>query len=136
MHPDRSERGVVDDDADQLSCAVCRCGCELLAGHQEITVSGDVHDRAIRVQQRGRHGSGHAVSHRARGRRELSPAEVLQAGVAAEAVKPAAVVAGAVGVDGIGRREPLDRHDHLGHVHRLDRRRNEIGLVVGVGPSR
>ena len=53
----------------------------------------------MRLEQRRGDRGGHAVAHRARGRRELRAAGVAQPRIAVEAMQPAAEVAGAVGED-------------------------------------
>ena len=69
VHADRAVRAVVDDDADELASAAAGAvrdgGGQLLPGHQEVAVAGDVDDRARRLQQRGRDRRRHAVAHRA-----------------------------------------------------------------------
>ncbi len=53
-----------------------------------------------------------------------------------EAVQPAAVVAGTVGVDGVVGQQPLQCLDDLGHVERSDRVGPEVGTVIGTRRGR
>ncbi len=117
-------------------------GGQFLPGHQEVAVAGDVDHRAVRAQQRRGHGCRDAVTHRARGRCELGAAMVLQPGIARVTMQPGAEIARTIGVDRVGRRQPLHRLDDLRHVQRRHGRRLVVGFVVGMrrgcpaGPAR
>ncbi len=112
MHANRPVHAVVGDEDDDRR-AVLAGGGELRHAHQEVAVTRDAHDVAVRMDElRGDRGR-QPVPHRAREGRELGA--VATEGV--EAVGPHGEVAGATRDDRV-RSEPLaqDGHD-VRHLH-------------------
>ncbi len=131
VHANRPVHAVVDDEDDDRR-AVLPGGGELRHAHQEVAVTRDAHDVAVRVNELRRDRRRQAVPHRAREGRELGA--VAPEGV--EAVGPHGEVAGATRDDRV-RPEPLaqDGHD-VGHLDGAGQRppceRLEVGGVRSV----
>ena len=128
MHPDGAVHAVVADDHNQRQPVFDR-GHELQPGHLEAAVAGERDDRALGMLQLGRHRRGQAISHRARGRRELG----AKLPVAPEPMHPDGIIAGAVADDGVvGQAIAQTTHD-LRELHVAGRvRRLGKGQIVGM----
>lgn len=94
VHADGAVLRIVDDDDDERRI-VLHGSREFLPVHQEAAVAGERDNGAIRILPFREHRRRHAISHRARGRRELGGKAVE----AMMAMDPAGVVAGAVADD-------------------------------------
>ncbi len=112
VHADRAEHAVVADEHDDARTDL-HGGGELVAGHLEAAVTGEGHDGARRIVQRGRDRRGNAIAHCAAGGRELG----AEATVAVVAVDPDGVVAGAVGDHRVVGQRLAQVPDDLAEIH-------------------
>src|ERR1700691_1209040 len=106
VHSDGAVDVVVGDDNDQRQL-VLNGGGELLAVHQEIAVARNAPDRPLGKEPLHGDSGRHAVTHRARGRRNV----LGKTAEAKEAVNPGGVIASAVAQDRVdGKIFPQPNH--------------------------
>ena len=135
VHADGAVHPVVEQHDDGFG-TVLGGGCELLAIHQKVAITGHRQHHAPGGDGRGNAGW-HAVTHRAVGGRELGLEALGQARMLEEAVYPTGEVACAVGQHGICGQVLLQRGDDGGHVD-VARQflRRHICQVVGIAGLR
>ena len=113
VHPDRAEHAVVDQQYDQRRIVLNRGG-QFLAGHHEVTVTGDRHHHALWMPQLGGDGRGHRIAHRPRGGRQLG----LVTAMPIKAVNRRGEVAGTIGDDRVLRQHLVQVQHAFGVIER------------------
>ena len=129
MHADGAVTAIVIDDHDDGQ-AVLQGGGEFLPRHQEVAVTRQHEDGALRIQTLDRHGGGQAEAHKAADRRHLGG----ETAEAIEAVNPGGVIACAVGQCGVGGQMAAQPDHDLAEIHRAGLRRRPFRPIQIVLP--
>ena len=97
MHPDRAVAAVIDHDRQKIAAGLRRAR-QFLTVHQEIAIARHGDHGPLRKTLRRRDRRGHAIPHRAAGRRELAGIAL----VTPVAVPPAGEIARTIADDRVG----------------------------------